>query len=122
MKPGLKYLLSAAVLLFASLVCNAQTTKVRGRVTDDTGEGVPFAAVYFAGTTVGITTDMDGYYNLENRDLSGMLGELEIFCSHQVMDGMALRNTILKKAISTTLPLPDTPFLLIGTLARFTSG
>ena len=70
MKPGLKYLLSAAVLLFASLVCNAQTTKVRGRVTDDTGEGVPFAAVYFAGTTVGITTDMDGYYNLENRDLS----------------------------------------------------
>ena len=29
---------------------------------------------------------------------------------------------ILKKAISTTLPLPDTPFLLIGTLARFTSG
>ena len=70
MKPGLKYLLLAAALFFASVICDAQTTKVRGRVTDDTGEGVPFAAVYFAGTTVGITTDMDGYYNLENRDLS----------------------------------------------------
>ena len=69
MKPGLKILLTAAPL-FAAVFCGAQTTKVRGRVTDDTGEGIPFAAVYFAGTTVGITTDLDGYYNLENKDLS----------------------------------------------------
>ena len=69
MKPCLK-LFIAVILLFAPLLCGAQTTKVRGRVTDDMGEGIPFAAVYFAGTTVGITTDLDGYYNLENRDLS----------------------------------------------------
>ena len=69
MKPCLK-LFIAVILLFVPLLCGAQTTKVRGRVTDDMGEGIPFAAVYFAGTTVGITTDLDGYYNLENRDLS----------------------------------------------------
>ncbi len=48
----------------------AQTTKVRGRITDEEGEGIPFAGVYFKGTTVGITTDMDGWYNLENKHLS----------------------------------------------------
>lgn len=69
MKPGLKHLI-AACLLFVSLVCGAQTTKVRGRVTDEAGEGIPFAGVYFKGTTVGITADIDGYYNLETKDLT----------------------------------------------------
>ena len=49
-------------------------------------------------------------FRYENRDLSGMLGELEIFCSHQVMDGMALRNTILaveEFALSRILPALD---------------
>ena len=72
MKPGLKVLCTAA-LLFASLLCGAQTTKVRGRVTDESGEGIPFAGVYFKGTTVGITTDMDGYYNLETKDLNSFV-------------------------------------------------
>ena len=69
MKPGPKHLI-AACLLFVSLVCGAQTTKVRGRVTDEAGEGIPFAGVYFKGTTVGITADIDGYYNLETKDLT----------------------------------------------------
>ena len=69
MKPGLRIMLSA-LLLAASLLCVAQTTKVRGRVTDEHGEGIPFVGVFFKGTTTGITTDLDGYYNLECRDLS----------------------------------------------------
>ena len=67
MKPGLKHLITAC-LLFASLVCGAQTTKVRGRVTDEQGEGIPFVGVYFKGTTVGITTDLEGYYSIETHD------------------------------------------------------
>lgn len=63
-------LLIAASLLIAEIGLHAQTTKVRGRVTDDSGEPVPFAAVFFEGTTVGITTDLDGEYYLENRNLS----------------------------------------------------
>ena len=61
--------LLAALLLLLGIVCQAQTTKVRGRVTDENGEGIPFAGVYFKGTTIGITADIDGYYNLETRDL-----------------------------------------------------
>lgn len=58
-------------LLFACLLASAQTTRVRGRVTDaDTGEAIPFAGVFFKGTTVGITADLDGNYTLETRDPS----------------------------------------------------
>ena len=63
------YLLLLLLLLF-SQICQAQTTKVRGRVTDEAGEGIPFVGVWFKGTTTGITTDLDGYYSLENHDLS----------------------------------------------------
>ena len=65
----LKHILAVALLL-APALCFAQTTKVRGRVTDEHGEGIPFVAVLFKGTTVGITTDLEGYYSLENDNLS----------------------------------------------------
>ncbi|WP_169433391.1 DUF5686 and carboxypeptidase-like regulatory domain-containing protein [Lewinella cohaerens] len=36
-----------------------------GRVIDaDTKEGIPFCNVYYAGTTMGVSTDVDGYYEL----------------------------------------------------------
>lgn len=61
-------------MLFISIISSAQTTKVRGRVTDaDTGEGIPFAGVYFKNTTIGITTDLDGYYTLETRDKEALI-------------------------------------------------
>lgn len=55
-----------------SLICIpafSQTTKIKGRVTDiDSGEGLPFAAVFFQGTTIGVSTDIDGYFTLETRE------------------------------------------------------
>lgn len=46
----------------------AQTTRVRGQVTDSSGEPLAFVSVVFPGTTVGITTDEQGIYALETRD------------------------------------------------------
>ena len=46
----------------------AQTTRVRGQVTDGNGTPLPFVSVVFPGTTVGITTDEQGIYALETRD------------------------------------------------------
>ena len=44
------------------------TTRVRGVVKDaQTGEPLPFVGMYFEGTTIGITTDMQGRYSLETR-------------------------------------------------------
>ena len=44
------------------------TTRVRGVVKDaETGEPIPFAGVYFDGTSIGISTDLEGRYSLETR-------------------------------------------------------
>ena len=60
-----------ALLLGFAVSALAQTTKVRGTVTDaDTGEPIPFAGIYFKGTTIGLTADIDGKYTLETRDPS----------------------------------------------------
>ena len=62
-------ILTALMTIFFSVSAGAQATKVKGRVTDsESGEGIPFAAVYFYGTTIGVSTDMEGYYSMETRD------------------------------------------------------
>lgn len=54
--------------IFLSLTTAAQTSKVRGTVRDaETGEPIPFASVYFDGTVIGISTDLEGRYSLETR-------------------------------------------------------
>ena len=46
----------------------AQIT-VSGRVVDeDTREGVPFCNIYFEGTTIGTSSDVDGYYQLSTTE------------------------------------------------------
>ena len=53
---------------------SAQATKVKGRVVDaSTGEGIPFAGIYFKNSTVGVSADMDGYFSLETRDTLSVL-------------------------------------------------
>ena len=59
------------LLTFNSLNVFAQATKVKGRVVDaSSGEGIPFAGVYFNNSTTGVSTDMDGYFLLETRNSS----------------------------------------------------
>lgn len=65
----MKRLALILLLLILQLASFAQTTKVRGRVLDASdGAPVPFAAVFFDGTEVGVSTDVDGYYTLTTRD------------------------------------------------------
>ena len=67
------------LILFLSTAVNAQTTKVKGRVIDaETKEGIPFASVYFKGTTVGVSTDLDGYYTLEAKQLASDILRAEL--------------------------------------------
>ena len=54
--------------LLGSVGAHAQTTRVRGKVTDSGGTPLSFVSVIFPGTTVGITTDEQGIYSLETRD------------------------------------------------------
>ncbi|MEN7551196.1 DUF5686 family protein [Rapidithrix thailandica] len=52
----------------------AQTTLIEGKVIDaDTGDGIPFANVYFKNTSSGTTTDFDGFYKIETSTPSDSL-------------------------------------------------
>ena len=56
------------LLLLPAFVA-AQTTKVRGQVTDaETGEPVAYAAVFFDGTSIGVSPDENGRYYIETRE------------------------------------------------------
>ena len=66
------YIVGLFVLMAGLLGCcelRAQSTRVRGQVTDAaTGDPLQFVSVVFPGTTIGITTDEQGIYSLETRD------------------------------------------------------
>ncbi|MGA0556025.1 DUF5686 family protein [Larkinella sp. VNQ87] len=66
LQPSKKWgLLILGLLLLISSISTAQTTLVKGVVTDaKTGETLPFVSVVVPGTTVGTATDADGKYNL----------------------------------------------------------
>lgn len=62
------FLVAAILAAGCSQDAFAQATKVKGRVVDaSTGEGVPFAGVYFKNSTVGVSADLEGYFSLETR-------------------------------------------------------
>ncbi len=70
-KHGFLHILLTVTCFLSAVGALAQSTRIKGRVTDfDTGEGVPFAAVFFRNTTVGVSADLDGYYSFETRDTS----------------------------------------------------
>lgn len=55
-------------------VLDAQVTKIMGIVKDtQTGEPIPFANVYFLGTTIGVTSDFEGEFSLETKNPSDTL-------------------------------------------------
>lgn len=62
----IKSLFGLLGLLFAAIVPSwAQKTVINGRVTDAaSGDPLPFVSVYFKGTTIGVNTDFEGYYNI----------------------------------------------------------
>lgn len=56
-------------ILFSTISANAQQTVVKGRVIDGaTREAIPFVSVLFLGTSIGTTTDFDGYFELKTTE------------------------------------------------------
>jgi len=69
----MKKTLTLLLILFA-FVCQAQETVINGKITDaNTNDPIPFANVYFKGTTRGTTTDFDGNFSLKDNNPSDSL-------------------------------------------------
>ena len=67
-------MLFALAFLFSNTLTAQKFTKVRGKVLDaQTKEPLPFVNIAFLGTNVGMTTDFDGFYNLQSRFASDTL-------------------------------------------------
>lgn len=62
-------ILTIFLLLLCTAIASAQPTRIKGRVTDAaTGEPIPFTGIYFKNSTIGVSSDLDGYYTIETRD------------------------------------------------------
>lgn len=110
--------LTIAGLLAGSILC-AQTTKVRGLVSDsESGEPLPFVAVFFEGTTIGVSTGEDGRFYLETNDpaakvLSAQLLGYESF-SKPVAKGFTSLDIRLKEdpsSITASVVKPDERYI-----------
>jgi hypothetical protein len=65
-----KFILFFSFLLISVFVFG-QKTIVKGQILDaDTDEPLPFATAIFTGTTIGVTCDLDGYFELITNDLT----------------------------------------------------
>ncbi len=55
--------------VLVSSLAHSQVTKIMGKVSDaTTSEPIPFANVYFKGTTIGVTSDFDGTFSIETKN------------------------------------------------------
>ncbi len=53
------------VFKFIALYANAQFYSISGKITDDNNEVLPFSSVLVKGTTIGTTSNADGFYSLK---------------------------------------------------------
>ncbi|WP_118949749.1 SusC/RagA family TonB-linked outer membrane protein [Taibaiella helva] len=96
-KTLLLFILAFTVSIQASF---AQSQKIKGRVTDSKGEGVPGASVKVKGTEVGTVTDIDGNYELELPEgkkvlvIDGIAGKAQT----EVKDASAPVNVVVEQS------------------------
>jgi hypothetical protein len=67
MHPAARLLFAFLLALTLPLWSPAQVAKIMGTVTDAaTGEPIPFANIYFKGTTIGVTSGFNGEFSIES--------------------------------------------------------
>ena len=69
----MKYVIMLQLLFISFSEALGQATTVSGRVTSETGDGLPGVTVVLKGTTIGASTDSEGNYSLNIPDGTGTL-------------------------------------------------
>src|SRR5450432_4540238 len=60
-----KFLSLLAVLVLLGPLAFSQSKVITGKVTDQAGQGVPFATIRVKGTKIGTSADAEGYYSIK---------------------------------------------------------
>ena len=63
-----KFLLTLSAIFLLLISANSQTRIITGRVTNESGQGVPGASVFVKGSKIGTTTSSDGEFTLKAPD------------------------------------------------------
>jgi len=61
----MRFIKSLFFLFYSVLTCNAYGALLTGKVTDESGQALPFVVVYIDGTTNGTTANGDGIYSID---------------------------------------------------------
>ncbi len=105
-----RILLLSMVFSFAFVFSAWAQRTVSGKVTDDTGEGLPGVNVVIKGTTTGVTTDLDGNYTISVPDDNatlvfssvGMMTQELVVGARSVIDlGMSVDTQELQEVVVT---------------------
>ena len=97
-------LIALSLLLLLPALVSAQVTRVRGKVTDSqTGQGIPYALVYFEGTMNGVSSDRSGNYHIDSEDTSSNL-VLTV-----IVDGYKSQSFPIENGINALLDIVLTP-------------
>ncbi len=72
-----KSILIFTCLVFFAVEMFAQSTEISGKITEkDSGQPIPYANIVFPGTYVGTTSDINGNFNLQVREIKGTVIEI----------------------------------------------
>jgi hypothetical protein len=86
------FLLCKTTIIYAGIV--------KGRVTDEKGEALPFASIYLKGTSKGTTTNAEGYFNYELQP-----GNYTLVCRYIGYHNKEIEITIGEKPILKNITL-----------------
>jgi hypothetical protein len=102
--------LDRLLLLCAIITCSSvgYSQIVRGRVLDQsTAKAVPFASIYFSGTTIGTTSDDHGFFELNYpKDLSNPLTISSVGFYSEILDSFKTGDTLKVDLKPKTIDLP----------------
>ncbi|MBK9290527.1 MAG: TonB-dependent receptor [Bacteroidetes bacterium] len=107
------HVLFVGMLLFAVLPVVSQNAAITGKVTDKaTGEELAGANIYIKGTTIGVSTDLDGNYTLANIQP----GTYTIVCSYISYKTIEFPNIRLNSGqrLTMNIQLESDAFLIEG--------
>ncbi len=104
-----KFLTMLALLVLSTVLVNAQTKTVTGKVTDQQGQPVPFSSIRIKGTKAGTSADADGNFSIKakNGDVLIISGAGVTAKETSVTDGpmnvQVARNSNMTEVVVTAL-------------------